>query len=72
MRPPGRSSSEWAAYVRAYHTTALQLGELAARAHPKLLVVYHNGRRVPDEQLLADIRRSYSGPLVMAADLERF
>ncbi len=47
MRPGNRSASDWASYVRAYHTTALQLGELAARARPKLLVVYHNGRRVP-------------------------
>ena len=72
-RPPGnRTASEWAAYVRAYHTTALQLGELAARAHPGLLIVYHDGRRTPADQILADIRRSYSGPVVLAADLQRF
>jgi ribonuclease Z len=72
-RPPGnRTASEWAAYVRAYHTTALQLGELAARAHPGLLIVYHDGRRTPGDQILADIRRSYSGPVVLAADLQRF
>ena len=57
---------------RAYHTTALQLGELAARARPKLLVVYHDGRRTPADRILADIRRSYSGPVTMAADLQRF
>ena len=70
--PGNRSAAEWAAYVRAYHTTALQLGELAARARPKLLVVYHNGRRVADERILADIRRSFSGPVTIAADLQRF
>ncbi|MGN6392121.1 MAG: MBL fold metallo-hydrolase [Gemmatimonadales bacterium] len=70
--PGNRSAAEWAAYVRAYHTTALQLGELAARARPKLLVVYHNGRRVPDDRILADIRRSFSGPVTIAADLQRF
>ena len=69
---PNRSDAEWAAYVAAYHTTALQLGELAARAHPGLLIVYHNGRRAPGDQILADIRRSYSGPVVLAADLQRF
>lgn len=72
LRPGRRSAAEWARYVREYHTTALQLGELAARARPKLLVVYHNGRRAPDERILADIRRSFSGPVVMAADLQRF
>lgn len=71
--PPGnRSATEWAAYVRAYHTTALQLGELAARAHPRLLIIYHDGRRTPANQILADIRRSYADSVVLAADLQRF
>ena len=70
--PGNRSAAEWATYVRAYHTTALELGELAARARPKLLVVSHNGRRVSADRILADIRRSFSGPVVMAADLQRF
>lgn len=71
--PPGsRTAAEWAAYVRAYHTTALQLGELAARARPKLLVVSHDGRRVPRAQILADIRRGWAGPVVLAEDLQRF
>ena len=72
LRPGNRTASEWAAYVRAYHTTALQLGELAARAQPGLLVVYHDGRRATADQILADIRRSYAGPVVLAADLQRF
>lgn len=72
QHPGNRSATEWARYVRAYHTTALQLGELAARAGPKLLIVYHNGRRVTDDRLLADIRRSFSGPVAIAADLQRF
>jgi ribonuclease BN (tRNA processing enzyme) len=72
LHPGQRSAAEWAAYVRAYHTTTLQLGELAARARPKLLVVYHNGRRITDDRILADIRRSFSGPVAIAADLQRF
>lgn len=71
-RPPGtRTAAEWAAYVRQYHTTAVQLGELAKRIQPKLLVVYHDGRRAPRQQILAEIRRSYAGPVVLAEDLER-
>jgi ribonuclease BN (tRNA processing enzyme) len=72
QHPGSRSAAEWAAYVRAYHTTALQLGELAARARSKLLIVYHNGRRVTDDRILSDIRRSFSGPVTIAADLQRF
>ena len=72
LHPPHRSATDWASYVRAYHTTALQLGELAARARPKLLIVYHSGRRDAADRILADIRRSFSGPVSMAADLQRF
>jgi ribonuclease BN (tRNA processing enzyme) len=72
LHPPHRSTVAWANYVRQYHTTALQLGKLAARARPKLLVISHNGRRVSDEVILADIRRSFAGPVVIAADLQRF
>ncbi len=70
--PGNRSATEWARYVREYHTTALQLGELAARARPKLLIVYHNGRRVTADRIFADIRRSFLGPVAIAADLQRF
>ena len=71
--PPGkRSAGEWARYVAAYHTTALELGELAARAQPKHLVVYHDGRRGRADRILADIRRSFSGAVTLAADLQRF
>jgi ribonuclease Z len=72
QHPGHRSAAEWAKYVRAYHTTALQLGELAARARPKLLVVYHNGRRATSDRILSDIRRSFSGPVIIANDLQRF
>jgi ribonuclease Z len=72
QHPGNRSAAEWASYVRQYHTTALQLGELAARARPGLLVVYHNGRRAPDDRILTDIRRSFTGPVAIAADLQRF
>jgi len=70
--PRGRDPADWARYVAQYHTTALQLGVLAAEADPKLLVVYHYGRQVGSDQLLADIRRSFSGPVVLAEDLQRF
>jgi ribonuclease Z len=72
LHPGNRSAADWARYVRQYHTTALQLGKLAARARPKLLVVYHNGRRVADDRILADIRRSFAGSVAIAADLQRF
>lgn len=68
----GRPSVDWKKYIAGHHTTAIQLGELAARAKPKLLIATHNGRRAPATQLLTDIRRSFTGNVVIAEDLQRF
>ena len=64
----------WASSVspEVLATAAIQLGELAARAKPKLLIATHNGRRAPATQLLTDIRRSFTGNVVIAEDLQRF
>jgi ribonuclease Z len=76
--PPGqvqlgnRPNVDWVKYIAGHHTTSIQLGELAARANPKLLIVSHNSRREPPAQLLANIRRAYSGKVVIAEDLQRF
>ena len=67
-----RPSVDWAKYIAEHHTTSLQLGELAARARPKLLIVSHNTRRESSEQVLANIRRAYNGNVVIAQDLQRF
>lgn len=72
QRIPGRPDWDFAKYVRRYHTTAVQLGQIAARANPKLLIVYHNSRRAPASEIIADIRRSFAGPVVVADDLQRF
>jgi ribonuclease Z len=67
-----RPNVDWAKYIAEHHTTSIQLGEVAARAKPKLLIVSHNTRRETSAQLLANIRRAYSGPVVIAEDLQRF
>lgn len=67
-----RPNVDWAKYIAEHHTTSIQLGELAARAKPKLLIVSHNPRREPSNQVLANIRRAFSGRVVIAEDLQRF
>jgi ribonuclease BN (tRNA processing enzyme) len=67
-----RPNVDWAKYIAEHHTTSIQLGELAARAKPKLLIVSHNTRRESSQQLLANIRRAYDGKVVIAEDLQRF
>ena len=69
--PSGRTDVDWPRYVSAYHTTSQQLGEIAARAHPRLLIVYHN-RGQDAERILADIRRSVGGRVVFGEDLRRY
>jgi ribonuclease BN (tRNA processing enzyme) len=71
--PSGRKDLDWPRYVSEYHTTAPQLGELAARANPHLLVISHNGRVGADaDSIMAMVRRGFHGRVVMGRDLDRF
>lgn len=70
-RPGG---DDWPAYLRSFHTSGEELGALAAKAHPGLLVLTHVVRmEASDSEVVAGIRRGgYTGPLVVAKDLDRF
>jgi len=70
-RPGGK---DWPRYCREYHTSDVELGALAARAHPGLLILDHIIRMgAPDEELLTGIRLGgYAGKVVIGRDLERF
>jgi ribonuclease BN (tRNA processing enzyme) len=66
-----RRTPDWQAYYRASHSSGIELGEIAARAQPKLLVLYHvllSG--ATEAELLAEIRQSFDGPIVFADDLD--
>jgi len=59
------------AYHSRAHTSATQLGDIAAKAKPKLLVLYHQlffGST--DEKLLSEVRSHYNGRVVSAKDLD--
>ena len=64
----------WPQYMREFHTSDVELGELAARIKPKLLVMTHIIRfGSSDEDLLAGVRKGgFSGPSVVGKDLDRF
>ena len=66
-RPP-----EWQRYHAASHTSTTELADIAGRARPGLLVLYHQLYwGVTDEDLLREIREAgYTGAVVSAADLE--
>ena len=57
-------------YFKEFHTSPEELGEIARRARPKLLVLVHQvmGER-PEEELVEQVRKYYSGAFVSAKDL---
>jgi len=70
-RPGGE---DWPRYCREYHTSDVELGRLAARIQPKLLILDHIIRMgASDEELLAGVRAGgFSGKAVIGKDLERY
>jgi ribonuclease BN (tRNA processing enzyme) len=72
--PPGLFHGNVQRYMRTFHTPDRKLGELAARAKPKLLVLSHivpSG--VADSVLIAGIRAGgYTGKLAVGHDLDRY
>jgi ribonuclease Z len=70
-RPGGKY---WPRYMREFHTSDVELGALAARAKPKLLVLTHIIRMgSTDEELLAGVRAGgFTGPVRVGKDLERY
>lgn len=63
---------DWPTYRAKYHTSTEQLGEIANRTKPGLLVIYHISGRTPDEQLLQEVQARYHGKTVISHDLDIF
>jgi ribonuclease Z len=62
---------EWQAYHARYHTSARELGAIASRARPGLLVLYHQLIwSSSEEELLKEVRDVYDGKVVSAHDLD--
>lgn len=70
-RPGGQ---DWPRYCREYHTSDLELGRLAARIQPKLLILDHIIRMgASDEELLSGVRAGgYRGQVAIGKDLARY
>ncbi|MGH7627376.1 MAG: MBL fold metallo-hydrolase [Gemmatimonadaceae bacterium] len=66
--------SAFASYRRSFHTSAVELGRLAAIAKPKMVVLYHHVLP-PDggAALIAAVRGAgYQGRVIFGKDLDRF
>jgi ribonuclease BN (tRNA processing enzyme) len=63
----------WQKYHAAVHTSPRELAEIASRAEPKFLVLYHQllwGASY--EELVAEVKESYGGEVVSGRDLDVF
>lgn len=68
-----RNSEAFQAYHKRSHTTATDLGRLAAAAEPGLLVLYHGLHYgLPERNALDEVRSVYKGKVVLANDLDIF
>ena len=68
LKPP-----EWKAYHSTYHTSTQELAEIANRAKPKRLILYHQlFWGATEEEILQEIRRYYSGVVISGKDLDVF
>lgn len=76
-------SADWQQYRLAFHTSSQELGAIASKAKPGLLILYHRGNAGCDQagtkecreagsedQLLKEVRQAYSGKVVEAHDLD--
>lgn len=63
----------WQAYHLQHHTSTYQLGEIANKAKPKLLILYHIlFWGATEDDLLREISEKYDGKVVVGTDLAIF
>jgi ribonuclease BN (tRNA processing enzyme) len=61
----------WRRYNDAFHTSPAELGEIAVRAKPKLLILYHQLRGgLSRAELILQVAATFRGPIVSARDLD--
>ncbi len=66
-----RKTPDWQKYHSNNHTSTHELGELAGRARPKLLILYHIlFWGASEETLLRELQEKYDGEAVVGNDLD--
>ncbi len=68
-----RHTPAWQKYHSVNHTSAHELGEMASRAQPKLLILYHMlfwGST--EDEIIEEVREKYDGDVVLGNDLDTY
>jgi ribonuclease BN (tRNA processing enzyme) len=71
-------SPSYQEYRRKHHTSSREVAEIAAKARPNLLILYHRanpggvGRPNPEQALLDEVGHLYRGKVVIGHDLDIF
>ena len=66
-----KKSDSWKVYHADHHTSSIELAEIASRAQPGKLVLYHIlywGST--EEELLEEISSAYQGQVIVGRDLD--
>ena len=64
---------EWQNYHSSYHTSGIELGSIALRANPGLLILHHQlFWGATEQELLAEVRQKFPGKVVSGKDLDVF
>jgi ribonuclease Z len=62
---------DWQRYHSAFHTSAIEVGKLAAAANVKKLVLYHElPMGQPPDEVIREVRQHFSGEIVYGKDLD--
>jgi ribonuclease Z len=65
----GAPAGTFRRFSEKYHTTTEELGDLARRAKPRLLILYHYNSLTPEE-LQSEMMKHYAGQFVIGRDLD--
>jgi ribonuclease BN (tRNA processing enzyme) len=75
IKPEKRPGGDfWPEYLKQFHTSDVELGNIAKEVQPKLLILYHLGRMSEKAQELIDgVRKGgFKGKVVVGNDLDVF
>jgi ribonuclease Z len=66
-----RRTPDWQRYHSAYHTSAPDVGRVAAEVRPKKLVLYHlSPMGETPEEVMDEVRRNFNGEIIYGKDLD--